>query len=34
MKVDNVKKQWDGLYENERKFNRTEFVMHGSNLQA
>ena len=31
--VEDVKKEWDGLYENE-KGNATEFVMHGSNLQG
>ena len=31
--VNDVKKQWDGLYENERG-NATEFVMHGSNLSG
>ena len=31
--VENIKKQWDGLYENERG-NATEFVLHGSNLQG
>ena len=31
--VNDVKKQWDGLYENERG-DATEFVMHGSNLQG
>jgi len=31
--VENIKKQWDGLYENE-KGKATEFVMHGSNLQG
>ena len=30
--VDNVKKQWESLYENE--IETTEFVMHGSNLQG
>jgi len=31
--VDDVKKNWDGLYENDRG-NATEFVMHGSNMQG
>tara|TARA_B100001057_G_scaffold61906_1_gene55220 strand:- start:28 stop:861 length:834 start_codon:yes stop_codon:yes gene_type:complete len=31
--VENVKKEWDGLYENDRG-NATEFVMHGSNLSG
>ena len=31
--AENVKKEWDGLYENDRG-NATEFVMHGSNLQG
>ena len=31
--VNDVKKQWDGLYENDRG-NATEFVMHGSNLSG
>ena len=30
---ENVKKEWDGLYENDRG-NATEFVMHGSNLSG
>jgi len=31
--AENIKKEWDGLYENDRG-NATEFVMHGSNLQG
>jgi hypothetical protein len=31
--VDNVKREWDGLYENERG-DATEFVYHGTNMQG
>ena len=33
VEVEKVKKEWDGLYENDRG-NATEFVLHGSNLSG
>ena len=33
VEVEKVKKEWDGLYEND-KGNATEFVLHGSNLSG